>query len=72
MIVATEINFNELFFPVVCYEIACLCLAVFALKDWNIHNIDIKMAYLYNDLNKKIYIKQPEGFRLPYKEKKFW
>ena len=30
------------------------------------------MAYLYNDLNKKIYIKQPEGFRLPYKEKKFW
>jgi len=45
-------------------------LAVAALEDWDIHNIDIKTAYLYSDLDKKIYIKQPEGFRLPEKEKK--
>ena len=30
------------------------------------------MAYFYSDLDKKIYIKQPEGSRLSGKEKKVW
>jgi len=28
-------------------------LAVAVLKDWDIHNIDIKTAYLYGNLNEK-------------------
>jgi len=43
--------------------------SVTALKDWDIYNIDIKTAYLYSNLNEKIYIEQPEGFRLLGKEK---
>ena len=38
---------------VICYEIAYLFLAVTALEDWNIHNVDIKTIYLYGDLDKK-------------------
>jgi len=53
-----------------CYKIACLFLAVTALKDQDIHSVDVKTAYLYSNLDKKIYIEQPEGFRLPNKENK--
>ena len=50
----------------------CLFLAVVALEDWNIHSINIKTAYLYNNLDKKIYIEQLKDFRLSNKEKKVW
>ena len=30
----------------------------------------MKTAYLYSNLNNKIYMEQPEGFKLPSKEKK--
>ena len=50
------INFDKLFSLVAYYEIACLFLAVAILEYWDIHSVDIKTAYLYNDLNKEIYI----------------
>jgi len=65
-----EINFDDLFSLFVCYEKAHLFIAVAALKDWNIYSVNVKTAYLYSDLNKKIYIEQSEGFRLSGKEKK--
>ena len=65
-----KIDFNKLFFPVVHYETVCLFLAVITLEDWDIHSIDVKTAYLYNDLDKKIYIEQSKDFRLPNKGKK--
>jgi len=49
-----------------------LFLAVTVLKDWDIHNIDIKTAYLYGNLNKKIYMEQSKDFKLSGKEKKVW
>jgi len=63
-----EIDFDELFSLVGCYETACLFLAVAALEDWDIYNVDVKTIYLYGNLDEKI--KQLEGFRLPSKEKK--
>ena len=47
-------------------------MAVVALEDWNIHSVIVKTAYLYDDLDKEIYIEQPEDFRLFGKEKKVW
>ena len=58
------------YFPVVCYETACLFLAVTVLKDWDIHNVDIKTVYSYGNLDEKIYMEQSEGFILSSKEKK--
>jgi len=49
-----------------------LLFAVAALEDWDIQSIDVKTAYLYGDLDKEIYMEQPEGFRLPGKEHKVW
>ena len=51
-----EIDFDELFFLVVCYETVYLFLAIAALEDWNIHSVDVKTAYFYGNLDKEIYI----------------
>jgi len=64
------IDFDELFSPVVHYKTAQLLLAVAALEDLDIQSIDVKIAYLYGNLNEEIYIKQPEGFKLPRKKNK--
>jgi len=47
-------------------------LAVVVIEDWNIYSINVKTTYLYSNLDKEIYIEQPEDFRLPGKEKKVW
>jgi len=49
-----------------------LLLAVAVLENLDIQSIDIKTAYLYGDLDEKIYMEQPEGFKLPGKENKVW
>jgi len=66
------IDFDELFFLVVCYETVQLLLAIAALEDLDIQSIDVKTAYLYGDLDEEIYMEQPEGFKLPGKENKVW
>ena len=57
---------------VVYYKTVQLLLAVAALEDLDIQSIDVKTVYLYGDLDEKIYIEQPEGFKLSGKENKVW
>ena len=64
------IDFDKLFSPVVHYKTTWLLLAVAALEDLDIQSVDVKIAYLYGDLDEEIYIEQPEGFKLPGKENK--
>jgi len=49
-----------------------LLLAIAVLEDLDIQSVDIKTAYLYSDLDKEIYMEQPEGFKQPGKENKVW
>ena len=49
-----------------------LLFTVAALEDLDIQSVDVKTAYLYGNLDKKIYIKPPEDFKLPRKENKVW
>ena len=45
-------------------------LALSALENWHIKAPDVWSAYLYGKLKEEIYIKQPEGFRIPGQEHK--
>ena len=45
-------------------------LALATLENWHIKSLDICSAYLYDKLTEKIYMKQPEGFRVPGQEHK--
>ena len=45
-------------------------LALSALENWHIEALDVQSAYLYGKLKEEIYMKQPEGFRVPGQEHK--
>jgi Reverse transcriptase (RNA-dependent DNA polymerase) len=58
------IDFNELFSPVVHFESVRLILALSALEDYYRVSVDVCNAYLYGKLDKEIYMRQPEGFKV--------
>jgi Reverse transcriptase (RNA-dependent DNA polymerase) len=64
------IDFNELFSPVVCFESVQLILALSALEDYYCVGVDVRNAYLYGKLDKEIYMRQPEGFKVRGQENK--
>jgi hypothetical protein len=39
-----------------------LALAVAAAKGWEFHHMDVKNAFLHDDLSEDIYMEQPQGF----------
>ena len=52
------------------FETVWLMLALAALENWHIESLDVHSAYLYGKLTEEIYMKQPEGFRVPGQEHK--
>jgi hypothetical protein len=45
-------------------------ISLAALKKWHIQGLDIKSAFLYGELDKELYMKQPEGFKVRVKREK--
>ena len=39
-----------------------LVLAIAASKQWEVHHMDVKCAFINGDLNEYIYMQKPEGF----------
>src|SRR6266404_1438524 len=56
------IDFDETFSPVARFESLRLLLALAALEDWEIHQMDVKSAFLNGVLEEEIYMEQPQGF----------
>src|SRR6266404_2877173 len=64
------VDFDETFSPVARFESLQLLLALAALEDWEIHQMDVKSAFLHGDLDEEIYMEQPTGFIIAGKEHK--
>ena len=47
-----------------------MLIAIAALYNLEIHQMDVKTAFLNGDLDEEIYMEQPEGFIVPGQEKK--
>ena len=45
-------------------------LALAALENWHMEAVNIQSNYLYGELNEKIFMKQPKGFKIPGSENK--
>ena len=56
------IDYEETFAPVARLESWRYLVALAAILDWEVHQIDFDQAYLNGTLDEEIYMEQPEGF----------
>ncbi|KAM0017627.1 putative RNA-directed DNA polymerase [Helianthus debilis subsp. tardiflorus] len=56
------IDYQETFAPVARFETIRVVISVAAQQGWNLHQLDVKTAFLNGDLTEEIYVSQPEGF----------
>jgi hypothetical protein len=57
-----EVDYNETFALVVKFTFICCILALAALEDMDIHQMDVKTTFLNGELEEEIYMEQPQGF----------
>jgi hypothetical protein len=62
------LDFNETFAPVAKMTSIRTLLALAAQYDLEVHQMDVKTAFLNGFLDEEIYMQQPEGFVVPGKE----
>jgi hypothetical protein len=53
---------NETFSPVSCKDSFRIIMALVAHFDLELHQMDVKMAFLNGDLEENVYMKQSKGF----------
>lgn len=56
------IDYNETFAPVVRYSSIRILIAYAVHQQMTIHQMDVQTAFLHGDIEKKIFMQQPEGF----------
>jgi hypothetical protein len=56
------IDYDETFAPVAKMDSIRLTLSIVATKGWEVHQMDMKNAFLHGDLSEEIYMEQPQGF----------
>jgi hypothetical protein len=63
------IDYNETFSPVSCKDSFRIIMAFVAYYDLELHQMDVKTAFLNGNLDETVYIAQPKGFVMEGKEK---
>jgi hypothetical protein len=63
------IDFHEIFSPVVKLVSICVVLALVALLDLELEQLDVKTTFLHGDLDEEIYMEQPKGFVQDHKRR---
>jgi Reverse transcriptase (RNA-dependent DNA polymerase) len=56
------IDFIETFVPVAIYISIRILFVITAVKDLEIHQMDVVLAFLTGHIDEEVYTKQPEGF----------
>ncbi|GKF52073.1 putative ribonuclease H-like domain-containing protein [Tanacetum coccineum] len=59
------VDYDEVFAPVTRIEAIRLFLAFASFMGFNVYQMDVKSAFLYGYITKKVYVKQPPGFEDP-------
>ena len=56
-----EVDYSDTFSFVAKLTSIRLFISLVASYDWNLHQLDIKNAFLYGDLQEEVYMEQPLG-----------
>jgi transposase InsO family protein len=62
------VDYDLTYAPVARYSSIRAIVALTAHHDWELHQMDVKSAYLNGDLEEDIYMTQPEGYQVAGKE----
>lgn len=63
------IDYYEIHSPVIKLDSLCVILSMAANRDLSVTQLDVKTVFLYGDVTEELYVRQPEGFTTPGKEK---
>ena len=55
-------DYHEIFAPVAKMDSIRLVLAILTSKNWEVHHMDVKLAFLHGDFNEEIYMNHIEGY----------
>ena len=66
------VDFSKTFAPVARLDTIRMLLALAAQNGWNIHQMDVKSAFLNGYLEEEIFAEQPEGFIVQGMEEKVY
>ncbi|KAJ0491696.1 putative RNA-directed DNA polymerase [Helianthus annuus] len=66
------IDFEETFSPVARFETIRLVLSVAAQEGWELHQFDVKSAFLNGPLFEEVFVSQPPGFEVQGEEQKVY
>ncbi|KAG8492723.1 hypothetical protein CXB51_010438 [Gossypium anomalum] len=66
------VDFFETFAPVARLDTIRFLFALAAQKQWKVHQLDVKSAFLNGFLKEEIFIEQPEGFEVSGEEHKVY
>jgi len=58
------IDYEKIFAPTLRYTTIRLLVSFAATMGWNIHQMDVKTAFLNGTIDEEVHIKQPEGFKV--------
>ncbi|KAF0930071.1 hypothetical protein E2562_027905 [Oryza meyeriana var. granulata] len=56
------VDFEEVFAPVARLDTVRVLLAIAVNRGWQVHQLDVKSAFLNGDLEEEVYVAQPEGY----------
>ena len=63
------LDYFDTYSPVTRISSIRMLIAISSIHNLQIHQMDVKTAFLNGDLDKEIYMEQPEGFIVPSQEK---
>ncbi|CAJ2638092.1 unnamed protein product [Trifolium pratense] len=66
------IDYSETFAPVARLDTVRTIIALAAQKGWNLYQLDVKSAFLNEELKEEVYVQQPQGFVSKGQEEKVY
>ena len=66
------IDFNETFAPVAHMDTVRTVLAIATQNKWQVHQMDVKSAFLNGYLEEEVYVEQPQGYEVPGQKHKVY
>ena len=58
------LDYDEIFAAVARYTTIHMIITLVASQGWNLHQMDVKTAFLHGSIKEEVYVEQPEGFEI--------